>query len=296
MILNAITVDVEDYYQVSAFANTVGRDEWDSYESRVSANTRRLLDLFDRYETKGTFFVLGCVAEREPGLVREIAGRGHEIACHGYSHRLIYDQTPEVFRSETQRAKNLLEDLAQVPVNGYRAASYSITERSLWALDILCELGFVYDSSIFPVRHDRYGVPGGERFPYLQESPKGRRIVEFPLSTWEIPGYRLPVAGGGYFRLFPYALTRTAFRTINNREQQPFIFYLHPWEVDPDQPRLEGSWFSKFRHYNNLDKCYGRLETLLKDFRFTTAEAVLRQQSDVMLAEAMQSACGSAAC
>lgn len=295
MIHNAITVDVEDYYQVSAFADTVRRDAWDSYESRVSENTRRLLDLFDQYDTKGTFFVLGCVAEREPDLVREIARRGHEIACHGFSHRLIYDQTPEVFRSETQRAKDFLEDLVQKSVKGYRAASYSITGKSLWALDILCELGFAYDSSIFPVRHDRYGVPGGERFPYLQESPKGKQIVEFPLSTWEIPGYRLPVAGGGYFRLFPYALTRTAFRAIN-REQQPFIFYLHPWEIDPEQPRLEGGWFSRFRHYNNLDKCYGRLEKLLQDFRFTTAEAVLYQQKNTVLTDAMRSVCGSATC
>ncbi|HHJ13949.1 MAG TPA: DUF3473 domain-containing protein [Gammaproteobacteria bacterium] len=288
---NAITVDVEDYYQVSAFADTVKREDWAHYPSRVVGNTHRLLDLFDAFGVRATFFVLGWVAERQPGLVREIAHRGHEIACHGYSHQLVYNQTEAEFREETRRARDILQDQAQVPVRGYRAASYSITPRSLWALDVLCELGFRYDSSIFPVRHDRYGMPGGERFPYLQQTPAGRHMVEFPLSTWRLPGYRLPVAGGGYFRLFPYGLTRTAFRAIN-REGQPFIFYLHPWEVDPDQPRLDGSRLSRFRHYNNLDRCLPRLRRLLQDFRFTTAWDVLGQQSrDEALAQALRATC-----
>lgn len=283
MILNAMTVDVEDYYQVSAFASTVKTSQWDTYESRVVNNTHRLLDLFAQHHVSATFFVLGWVAEREPALVRAIASCGHEIACHGYSHQLIYDQTPDVFLEETRRAKQVLEDLAQTPVRGYRAASYSITEKSLWAIDTLIDLGFGYDSSIFPIRHDRYGMPGGVRFPYRQQAPSGRTIVEYPLSTYQRLRYRLPIAGGGYFRLFPYWMTRHAFRSVNNEEEQAVIFYLHPWEVDPGQPRLPGSWFSRFRHYNNLDKCYSRLSSLITDFRFSTVQAVLNRQEDAQL-------------
>jgi len=275
-IRNALTVDVEDYFQVSAFADNIEQHEWDEQPLRVEDNTYKLLDLFDEYQVKATFFTLGWVAERKRNLVHEIARRGHEVACHGYSHQLIYNQTPEVFQQETVRAKSILEDIIQQPVRGYRAASYSITEKSLWALDILAESGFVYDSSIFPVRHDRYGMPDTPEHPYHLETPAGRSIIEFPLSTAKILNYRLPVAGGGYFRLYPYWLSRMGLRQIN-RQHKPFIFYLHPWEVDPEQPRIEASWFSRFRHYNNIDKCEPRLRKLMTDFQFGTTWDVLNR-------------------
>ncbi len=273
-VQNALTVDVEDYFQVSAFADNIKYDKWDQHPLRVERNTWKLLDLFDEYQVKATFFTLGWVAERKRSLVMEIAKRGHEVACHGYSHQLIYNQTPEVFRQETVRAKSLLEDIIQKPVLGYRAASYSITEKSLWALDILAETGFVYDSSIFPVRHDRYGMPDTPEHPYLLKTPAGYSIIEFPLSTAKIVNYRLPIAGGGYFRLYPYWLSKMGLKQIN-RQQKPFIFYLHPWEIDPEQPRISTSWFSRFRHYNNLDKCESRLKNLMADFQFTTTWDVL---------------------
>ncbi|NOZ38314.1 MAG: DUF3473 domain-containing protein [Gammaproteobacteria bacterium] len=276
-IQNALTIDVEDYFQVSAFANSVGQHEWDNHSLRVEQNTHKLLDLFDEYQIKATFFVLGWVADRARNLILEIAQRGHEIACHGYSHQLVYNQSPEVFQEETVRAKSILEEIVQQPVRGYRAASYSITNRSLWALDILAEAGFDYDSSIFPVRHDRYGIPDSPEFPYVLDTPAGHKLVEFPLSTAKIMGYRLPIAGGGYFRLYPYWLSRAGLRQINNR-QKPFIFYLHPWEIDPEQPRISASWLSRFRHYNNLDKCETRLHKLASDFQFTTVENVLQNQ------------------
>ena len=273
-IKNALTVDVEDYFQVSAFAKSIKHDEWGSQPLRVEQNTQRLLNLFDEAQVKATFFVLGWVADRVPQLVKEIADRGHEVASHGYSHQLIYNQTQEVFREETIRSKKLLEDLSQQPVHGYRAASYSITRESLWALDILAETGFDYDSSIFPIRHDRYGIPDAKEVPHRLKTPQGHSLVEFPLSTAKIFNYKLPVAGGGYFRLYPYALTRAGLRQVNSR-QQPFIFYLHPWEIDPDQPKIEAGWFSRFRHYNNLEKCEPRLQRLMKDFQFDTVWQVL---------------------
>lgn len=273
-ILNALTVDVEDYFHVSAFAGSIEQKDWDSYPLRVENNTGRLLDLFDEFDVKATFFVLGWVASRVPELIKEIASRGHEVACHGYSHQLIYNQSIDVFREETLRSKNLLEDIVQLPVRGYRAASYSITNQSRWALDVLAETGFDYDSSIFPVRHDRYGIPDAPKFPYVMKTPAGHSLVEFPLSSAKLFKYQLPVAGGGYFRLYPYALSRAGLSQINRR-QQPFIFYLHPWEIDSDQPRISASWFSRFRHYNNLDKCESRLRRLLSDFKFGTTEQVL---------------------
>ncbi len=274
-MLNAMTVDVEDYFHVAALASAIDRRDWDRLESRVERNTRRLLDLFAAHQLQATFFVLGWVAERHPQLVREIAAAGHEIASHGYSHQLIYRQQPDEFRQETQRAKALLEDQIQQPVLGYRAASYSITRQSLWALDILADLGFVWDSSIFPVRHDRYGIPGTPRWPHRLQTPSGQTLIEFPLSTWQLGRYRLPIAGGGYFRLYPYGLTRAGLASINRRAQRPFIFYLHPWEIDPGQPRVKTGLLSSFRHYNNLGKCESRLRRLLGDFGFTTVGRVL---------------------
>ncbi|NOZ37671.1 MAG: DUF3473 domain-containing protein [Gammaproteobacteria bacterium] len=273
-VKNALTVDVEDYFQVSAFADNIKYHKWDEHPLRVEENTYKLLDLFDEFQVKATFFILGWVADRKRELVLEIAKRGHEVACHGYSHQLVYNQTPEVFQEETMRAKSILEDIIQQPVLGYRAASYSITEKSLWALDILAESGFVYDSSIFPVRHDRYGMPDTPEHPYRLKTPAGHSIIEFPLSTAKFFNYRLPVAGGGYFRLYPYWLSKAGLKQVN-RQQKPFIFYLHPWEVDPEQPRIASSWFSRFRHYNNLDKCEPRLRSLMVDFQFTTTWNVL---------------------
>lgn len=273
---NAMTVDVEDYFHVAALASSIKPQDWERCERRVETNTRRLLDVFDEKGVKITFFVLGWVAERHPELIREIDRRGHEIASHGQSHQLVYNQEPAQFRRETVHAKRTLEDLIQKPVEGYRAASYSITNESLWALDILAEAGFVWDSSIFPVRHDRYGIPGMPRWPHRLRTPGGQELVEFPLSTANVLGYRMPVAGGGYFRLYPYQLTEMGLARINRNEGQPFIFYLHPWEIDPEQPRVEASWLSKFRHYNNLHKCEPRLRRLLDRFEFTTVGAVLQ--------------------
>jgi len=274
-IRNALTVDVEDYFHVAALAPSIHRDSWASLESRVVDNTQKLLAIFEQFDVRGTFFVLGWVAEKYPQLVRDIAARGHEIACHGFSHRLVYEQSPEEFYQETLRAKNLLQDITGSAVLGYRAASYSIVRESLWALDILVELGFVYDSSIFPVHHDRYGIPDAERAPHRMSTPAGKSIVEWPLATARILGFRLPVAGGGYFRLLPYWLSRWGLASINRRELRPFVFYLHPWEIDPEQPRVSASWLSRFRHYTNLGKCEERLRRLLGEFQFGTARAAL---------------------
>jgi polysaccharide deacetylase family protein (PEP-CTERM system associated) len=277
-LINAFTIDVEDYFQVSALAKGVPRDTWDQRELRVERNTERLLSMLDEHGVRGTFFVLGWVADRVPSLVKRIAAAGHEVACHGYSHELIYRQTPEVFREETVRAKRLLEDAIGARVIGYRAASFSITQQSRWALDILAELDFLYDSSIFPIQHDRYGIPGASVDPGKIEAPSGRTLVEFPMSTAGLLGMRLPVSGGGYFRLLPYWVTRTGLRSINARGA-PFTFYLHPWEIDAGQPRVPGiSMLSRIRHYTNLSRCEGRLRRVLAEFRFSSMREVLTAQ------------------
>jgi polysaccharide deacetylase family protein (PEP-CTERM system associated) len=272
-MLNALSFDVEDYFQVAALAEVVDRSSWETMPRRVERNTELLLEILASSNTRATFFVLGWVAEREPLLVRRVAAAGHEVACHGYSHRLIYEQSPAEFREETLRSKMLLEDQAQTPILGYRAASYSITRRSLWALDTLVEAGFIYDSSIFPVHHDRYGIPGAPRAPHLIQREAGQ-LLEFPPSTAQLAGLCLPVAGGGYFRIFPFGITRWAVRRVND-EGLPFIFYLHPWEVDPDQPRVRVGWRSRFRHYTNLHHCEARLRRLMREFQFAPAKEVL---------------------
>ena len=273
---NAMTVDVEDYYQVAAFEDVVERDSWRHRESRVRRNTNRILALFDDAGIDATFFVLGWVAEHHPEIVADIVSAGHEIGSHGYSHRLIYDQTPEEFRSETERSRKLLQDLSHQQVNGYRAASYSITRRSLWALDVIADVGFTYDSSIFPIVHDRYGMIGGPTGVHTLEL-KDRELKEFPLNFAQVGKVRLPISGGGYFRLYPYALTRSLLERCSGNG--PFVFYIHPWEIDPDQPRLPGRLLSRFRHYNNLGRCEARLRQLLQDFRFTGMERVIRSTS-----------------
>jgi polysaccharide deacetylase family protein (PEP-CTERM system associated) len=288
-IVNAMTVDVEDYFHVSLFDGVVARSSWDQIESRVSANTHRLLDLFDEFAVSGTFFVLGWIAERDPALVRAIAARGHEIASHGYAHRLVYDQTPTAFRDDVRRAKQLLEDATGASVEGYRAPSFSVTARSLWALEILIEEGHAYDASIFPIRHDRYGIPESPRHPYSIE--RGRTsITEVPGSTVRIGPVNLPIAGGGYFRLLPYGWTRWGIARLNTIEQKPAIFYVHPWEIDPDQPRLPAGWVGRFRHYHNLDKTEGRLRALLGEFRFGTIASLLRARVPAAQPERMVAA------
>lgn len=270
-VTHAMTVDVEDYYHVAAFANVIKPAEWTQWPSRVEENTDKLLQLFDDAGIKITFFILGWVAERYPELVKRIHAQGHEIASHGYSHQLIYKQTPDIFREETARSKEILEGIIHTPVTGYRAASYSITRKSLWALDILADLGFTWDSSIFPTRHDNYGIPGSPEQPYTIITNSGARLKEFPLTTAKVLGQAIPAAGGGYFRQYPYVLSRWLFERASLNQSKPQIFYLHPWEIDPDQPRIpNASWFSRFRHYTNLKRCLPRLERMIDDFQFGT--------------------------
>lgn len=334
-MINILTIDLEDYFQVHAFSNVIRFEEWDKYESRIERNTDRLLEiLYESFRSpnselrtpvRATFFILGWIAERYPDLIRRIQKEGHEIACHGYAHKLIYNQTKEEFREDIRKAKAILEDIIGDEVIGYRGPSYSITNRSQWALEILMEKGFKYDSSIFPIHHDFYGFPNAPRFPFLismngnencefsilnldlrnipqsaigiphSSTPNselstlrsrltaedGRTpncLLEFPLSTVRFCGQNLPISGGGYFRLFPYPLIRKGLKNINEHETQPFIFYIHPWEFDFEQPRIDGAGLkSKFRHYINLDKTETKFRKLLGDFQFSTIRDWLEQ-------------------
>jgi polysaccharide deacetylase family protein (PEP-CTERM system associated) len=282
IMMNMLTVDVEDYYHVSSFETVIRPEDWDCYESRVERHTYRILDILDAYDTKATFFVLGWVAERHPALVRELAQRGHEVASHGYSHRRVYTQTPAQFREETRRSKGIIEEIIEQPIIGYRAASYSITNRSLWALDILIEEGFLYDSSIFPIVHDRYGIPDAKRYAHFMQNRSGL-IYEYPLSTIRVGRVNVPIGGGGYLRIFPYFLNKWGIKRLNNVERRPAIVYLHPWELDPEQPRLKGSALSHFRHYHNLHKTEGVLRSLLQDFQFGKMKDLygLQQENDL---------------
>jgi polysaccharide deacetylase family protein (PEP-CTERM system associated) len=272
-IVNAMSVDVEDYFHVSAFDGVVSRAAWDQLESRVVANTNRLLDLFERAGVRSTFFVLGWVAERFPGLVRQITSSGHEVASHGYHHQLAYLLTPAQFREDVSAAKKRLEDVTGAAVLGYRAPSYSIIESSLWALDVLIEEGYVYDASIFPIHHDRYGVPGAERHAHVLQRPPGA-LLEMPASTVRMAGVNFPIGGGGYFRLLPYHWTNWGIKRVN-REGRPAVFYLHPWEIDPDQPRFKVNPITRFRHYRGLRSTMPRLSRLLREFRFDSIGRVL---------------------
>jgi polysaccharide deacetylase family protein (PEP-CTERM system associated) len=267
--VNIISVDVEDYFQVEAFSDVVPRSTWDSYECRVEANTNRILDLFDAEGVKGTFFTLGWVAERYPGLVRSIAARGHELACHSYWHRLNYKLKPAEFREDLRMAKDRIEQAGGVQIFGYRAPSYSITRASLWALEELASAGFTYDSSIFPIHHDVYGIPDAPRGPFSIDTASGR-LIEFPISTFKLGGGpNLPVGGGGYLRIFPFLYTRMGYSRIQ-AEGLPLVAYIHPWEVDPEQPRLPGRLKSRLRHYTNLGKTMRRLSSLLRLGKFTS--------------------------
>ncbi len=277
-LVNAFSVDVEDYFQVLALSPAIPVESWPTREYRVEANTEVILKLCAEKNVRGTFFILGWVAEKSPQLVKRIAAAGHEIACHGYSHQLIYKQTQAVFREETLRSKHFLEDTIGKGVTGYRAASFSITRDSLWALDTLIDAGFEYDSSVFPIRHDSYGIPGASPEPGKIQAPSQRSLVEFPMSAAKFCGVQVPVSGGGYFRILPYWLTRAGLKQINEQAGRPFTFYLHPWEVDPGQPRVKVKAFSRFRHYTNLDVCESRLRRVFDDFRFSTMRDVLEQR------------------
>jgi polysaccharide deacetylase family protein (PEP-CTERM system associated) len=320
MIMNALTIDVEDYFQVHAFSNVIQKENWDSFKTTVEKNTHLILDLLDYYDgpratyhrrggkPTATFFILGWIAERYPQLVKEIYKRGHEVACHGYAHQCIFNQTQEEFKEDIKKSKSILEDLTGEKIIGYRAPTYSIKENTLWALKILSEEGFTYDSSIFPIRHDYYGFPQAPRFPFIWDlngsrpeikplDPKSRllsplssstdneqwttdklphrKLYEFPLSTVRFLEFNLPCAGGGYFRLFPYMLTRTLINFLNNKGK-PFIFYFHPWEVDKNLPEVKGANFlEQFRTRINLKKTEGKLKKLLQDFKFSSLKEIL---------------------
>jgi polysaccharide deacetylase family protein (PEP-CTERM system associated) len=270
---NAMTVDVEDYFQVSAFERYVDRDSWDDHECRVEGNVDRILQTFDRYGVKATFFTLGWVAERYPELVRRMVEQGHELASHGWSHVRVTQQDIAAFRQDVTRTKALLEDVSGQEVIGYRAASYSIGAANLWALDVLQETGHRYSSSIYPIKHDLYGMPDAPRFAFR---PMDGDFLEFPVTTVRIAGRNLPCGGGGWFRLVPYAGMRWAVRRVNQVDQEPAIFYFHPWEIDPDQPRQPGlDAKTRFRHYLNLDRMQARLDRLLEDFGWGRMDEVL---------------------
>jgi len=349
-MLNILTIDLEDYFQVHAFSDVIKYDDWSNYECRIERNTDRLLEILNeatqnsKFKTqnskdlsdsspcpmrsapcdsvKATFFVLGWLAERYPDLVRRIQKEGHEIACHGYGHKLIYTQSKKEFREDVRKAKAVLEDITGSEVIGYRAPNYSITNKSQWAFEILVEEGFKYDSSIFPIRHDFYGIPNAPRFPFVislngasnfefsmlncqlntfqnsklitQNSKleisnslthsliNSRALIEFPLSTVKLLGQNFPISGGGYFRLFPYSLIRRGLKSINQKENKPFIFYVHPWEFDTDQPRIKGAAnLSKFRHYVNLDKTEEKFRRLLKDFNFSSVKEIIQLNNSI---------------
>jgi polysaccharide deacetylase family protein (PEP-CTERM system associated) len=270
---NAMTVDVEDYFQVSAFEPYISKTQWDSIPHRVENNTNQILDLFSDKQIKATFFTLGWVAERYPSLVKRIVNDGHELACHGYEHIRVTEQTPDEFRKDIAKTKKILEDIAGQEVKGYRAASYSIGAKNLWALDILMQEGFKYSSSIYPVKHDLYGMPDAPRFIY--EPIAEDDFKEIPITSLRFFDKNYPCGGGGFFRLYPYFLSKWAFNRINYKEQQSGIFYFHPWEIDPEQPKQEGLAFkTKFRHYLNLHKMESRIKNLIRDFEWDTMAAI----------------------
>jgi polysaccharide deacetylase family protein (PEP-CTERM system associated) len=262
-----LSIDVEDYFHVEAFAQRVSRHDWPKYESRVRKNTERILALLEQYRRKATFFILGWVAEQEPSLVRAIADGGHEVACHSYAHQRVFTLTPSEFRADLRRAKGVIEDAAGRQLFGYRAPTFSICKESLWALEILAEEGFLYDSSIFPIRHDLYGMPDAPRFPYKHTLGEGASIVEIPASVIRWFGVNWPVAGGGYLRHLPMQYTRAGMRQIR-KYRQPVNVYFHPWEIDPEQPRIAARLKSRFRHYRGLHKTEPRLRQMLEDGRF----------------------------
>lgn len=272
-IVNAMSVDVEDYFQVGAFEDCIRPADWDSFPPRVDRNTNRLLDLFDAKGIKSTFFTLGWVAERHPALIRRIVERGHELASHGYKHDRVTGFDRPAFVADLSRSRKILEDTGGVAIKGYRAPSFSIGERNAWALEVLAEEGYVYSSSVYPIRHDHYGWVGAPRFAHTPVA--GAPLIEIPVSTIELAGRRLACGGGGYFRLLPYGLFSWALRRLNRVDDAPGIFYFHPWEIDPDQQRIgNASALSTFRHYTNLGRMEAKLTKLLDDFAWDRVDTV----------------------
>ena len=286
-ITNALTIDVEDYFQVSAMAPYIRRDEWDRRECRVERNVDRILALLDARGTRATFFTLGWVAERYPQLVRRIVAGGHELASHGHGHERASDLDRTAFRADIVRAKRVLEDVGGVPVQGYRAPSFSIGHGNLWAFDALAETGHRYSSSIYPIRHDHYGMPDAPRFAH----PRAEGLLEIPVTTLRLQGRNLPSSGGGYFRLLPYALSRWMIRRVNADDRMPAIFYFHPWEIDHDQPRVAGiDLKTRFRHYVNIGRMEQRLQALLQDFRWGRMDEIFLGSDAVAGSPAVQRA------
>jgi polysaccharide deacetylase family protein (PEP-CTERM system associated) len=273
---NALTIDLEDYFHVSAYSQQVRMEDWDSYPSRVERNTDRLLELLAERNCLATFFVLGWVAEKKPEVVARVAAAGHEIACHSMLHRSIFDLSPREFREDTRRAKAVIEQTTGKRVVGYRAPSFSVTKRSFWALDILVEEGFSYDSSIFPVEHPSYGIPDAPRTPYWINTPSGP-ILEFPMPTLALGTRRSPIGGGAYLRLLPYSYTLRSIRYLNQHEKLPVCVYVHPWELDPAQPRMGGSLTARARHYFGLGGTETKLRKLLRDLEFCPLGALTDQ-------------------
>jgi polysaccharide deacetylase family protein (PEP-CTERM system associated) len=276
-ITNALTIDVEDYFQVSAFENAIARSDWDSIEQRVQLNLERILELLQSHDTRATFFVLGWVAERYPESIRKLVDQGHELASHGYGHQRVSDLSRPQFREDLDRSKKILEDISGQRVRGYRAPSYSIGEKNIWALEVLAETGYEYSSSIYPIRHDHYGFPEAPRFVFREEKTG---LIEIPITTVNLFNRLFPGGGGGFFRFYPYFISRWLLNRVNRLDEQPGIFYFHPWEIDPDQPMQKGiSAKTRFRHYVNLDKTETRLKFLLNDFKWGTVEQVFLDRS-----------------
>ncbi len=278
-IINALTVDVEDYFHVGAFENNISRDDWDHLPCRVERNTRRTLELFERNNVKGTFFTLGWVCERYPALIRLIHKQGHEVASHSISHHRVTDLTRDQFVEDITKSKRMLEDTIGAAVIGYRAPSFSIGERNIWALECLKEAGYIYSSSIYPIRHDHYGMPSAPRFAFHPVA--GSDFLEMPVTTFEFMNKKFPCGGGGYFRLLPYKLSKMAMNRVNIKDKKACIFYFHPWEIDPEQPRqANASLKSRFRHYTNLDVMEKKIENLLNDFSWGRMDDVFLGVND----------------
>ena len=272
-----MTVDVEDYFQVSAFEKAISRDSWDSMPVRVDKNTNRVLDIFAEHDVKATFFMLGWVADRYPELVKRICEEGHELASHGYSHLRVTSQTRAEFREDIDRTKQLLEDMSGTAVKGYRAPSYSIGKANLWAHEEIQEAGYEYSSSVYPVNHDLYGFPEAPRYMFKCRE----NLLEIPISTLPVGKHNIPIGGGGYFRLYPYAFSKWAINNVNEKEKRSTLFYFHPWEIDPDQPKQKVGWKSRFRHYLNLTRMEGRLISLLQDFTWDRMDQVYLNKTNI---------------
>ncbi|HHO75084.1 MAG TPA: DUF3473 domain-containing protein [Deltaproteobacteria bacterium] len=269
---HALSIDLEEFFQIHALSDVIDPGSWETHPSSVGSNTAKILDLLESNNIIATFFCLGWIARRHPDLIKRIHNMGHEVACHGHSHQVIYCQNRQSFYQDVSKAKMILEDITGSSVIGYRAPTYSITKKTIWALEILEELGFRYDSSIFPIYHDNYGIPDAPRLPHIIE---GTSIAEFPISTLSIGRYNLPISGGGYFRLFPYPVTKMALKLLEKRHE-PFVFYIHPWEFNPDTPRVAGlSSISRFRTYVGINQVSARFKALIEDFSFTTLPNVL---------------------